>query len=87
MSEENKPKEDSALEQAMAALTVFADQYVPATKETATDYFPSRQIQEMIFKHTGTCVEISEIFKLLTQMSYQYMLQDDEFVWMVRNDE
>lgn len=67
----------------LEALNCFIDKYAPATLSTVTDYFSSKEIQNLIKKHTGSEIDLSELNEMLTDMNYQYVLQDGEFEWMV----
>jgi hypothetical protein len=64
------------------ALTVFCSKYEPATATNVTDYFSSLEIQQIVAKHTGVTLPLTELHNLLVQMKYNYQLEDDEFKWL-----
>jgi hypothetical protein len=64
------------------ALAVFSSKYEPATTTNVTDYFSSLEIQQIVAKHTGVTLPLTELHNLLVQMKYNYQLEDDEFKWL-----
>lgn len=68
----------------MDALSAFCTLYDPAIEESTSDYFTTREIQSIIFNHTGIHMELMEIHQLLSEMKYSYKLDDHEFRWMVK---
>lgn len=69
--------------ESLNALSMFCTKYEPATKTNATDTFSGREIIRLINDHTGVDISLPELNKMLTDMHYQYELDDDEFKWMV----
>ncbi len=65
---------------------MFCNKYEPATKQTHTDTFSGREIIRLVCDHTGVNIPLPELNKMLTDMHYQYELDDDEFKWMVQID-
>jgi uncharacterized membrane protein YkoI len=66
------------------ALSVFCNRYDPAEDNTATDYFSSKEIKNIVESHTGVHVDMKELYELLDKMHYKYKLVDNDFMWMVR---
>lgn len=69
-------------EGALLALSIFTQKYDPATPGKETDQFTSREIQDIIEKHTGTLINLGELHNLLREMRFDYQLEDSEFVWL-----
>lgn len=40
----------------------------------------------MVEKHTGIDIMLMELHEMMLQMHYEYLMRDDEFVWMVRKE-
>ncbi|MCK9402908.1 MAG: hypothetical protein M0Q26_05885 [Chitinophagaceae bacterium] len=68
--------------EAYQALTVFSLKYDPAKTDKATDLFTSKEIQQIILKHTGVEIPLTELHNLLRDMHYEYELEGDEFKWL-----
>ena len=66
------------------ALSVFCLRYDPADEDDATDFFSSREIQDIVAKHTGIHIDLTELHNLMIEMKYKYFLLDDEFKWRVK---
>jgi hypothetical protein len=66
------------------ALSTFCNRYDPAGDETVTDYFSSKEIINIVSDHTGTSIPLKELYELLDQMKYKYILDDNTMMWMVR---
>lgn len=64
-------------------LDIFFAAYAPATSNTVTDYFTTKEIKHLIKEHTGEHSSISEIYKKLKDAGFTYVQHDDELVWMV----
>lgn len=73
-------KEDNA--EAYQALSIFTQKYDPAAPGKETDQFTSREIQDIIEKHTGTLINLGELHNLLREMHFDYQLEDAEFIWL-----
>ncbi|NNV57360.1 hypothetical protein [Limnovirga soli] len=69
------------------ALNVFCSLYAPASENNFTDTFTSLAIQHMVEKHTGIDLMLMELHEMMQQMHYEYLMIDDEFVWIVKRDE
>lgn len=68
------------------ALNIFCSLYAPAKQDNLTDTFSSLEIVRMIEKHTGIDLMLMELHEMMQQMHYEYLIRDDEFVWMVRKE-
>ncbi len=68
------------------ALSAFCTQYDPATKDTATDYFSSKEIQALIREHSGLEIDLQNLCELLQKMGYCSDLQGGKFMWLVKKD-
>ncbi len=66
------------------ALSVFCNRYDPATEENATDFFSSKEIQKIIRDHVDFNIGGQDLYNLLIDMHYTYIMRDDEFVWLCK---
>ena len=80
----NDDADDNKAESSTAALATFCDKYEPATKDTFTDLFSTKEVQKIIQDHIGYELSLQEISDLLTQMQYTYQLEEGNFMWMVK---
>jgi len=71
---------------AYALLSVFIEKYSPASIETATDTFTSKEITTIIRSHLGETILRSELHTALIDMGYDYVMNDLEFVWLCQKD-
>lgn len=65
-------------------LTVFNLLYSPATEDTYTDQFTSREIKKMVEDHLGVDIALAEIHNTMRDLKFIYIMQDNEFVWLVQ---
>lgn len=68
------------------ALNIFCSLYAPATQDNFSSSFTSLEIQRMVEKHTGIDIMLMELHEMMEQMKYEYVLWDNEFVWLVRKE-
>jgi hypothetical protein len=68
------------------ALTIFSMKYSPATIETVTDKFSSKEILNLLKSHLGETITLAELHNLLRDMKYDYIMSDNEFVWLCKLD-
>ncbi|HRH60459.1 MAG TPA: hypothetical protein PL045_07805 [Chitinophagaceae bacterium] len=71
----------------LECINCFLTKYLPADEGNATDYFSSKEICYLIKEHTDYPMQLIQINLLLRRLGYKYVLQDDEFRWMVRKGE
>ncbi len=77
-------KDDGKYALAIEALKCFSDKYEPATQETSTDLFTSKEIQRLVDDHLGYHFSISDLSATLTNMGYTYKLEENNFIWMCK---
>lgn len=65
-------------------LTVFNQLFIPATEDNYTDQFTSREIKKMVEDHLGLEIALSEIHNTMRDLKFNYIMQDNEFVWLVQ---
>ena len=67
-------------------LSVFVSKYSPATTETVTDTFTSKEISYLIYSHLQQTILLAELHSTLIEMKYDYVMKDMEFVWLCKQD-
>ena len=80
------PEEKKENNIAYGLLSVFIEKYNPATIETATDTFSSKEITAIIESHLGESILLSELHSVLLEMGYDYTMSDNEFIWLCQKD-
>ena len=82
--DEDKADDKHAL--AIEALKCFTDKYEPALENTMSDLFSSKEIQRMVEEHFGYHFSIADISATLSNMGYSYKLDEQNFMWMVKEN-
>lgn len=77
----------SAEKNAYHLLSIFSLKYGPATIETATDHFTSREILKIIDTHIGNSISLEELHNTLQEMQYDYTLNGLEFKWLCKKED
>lgn len=67
-------------------LSVFSLRYNPATEQTATDFFSSKEIQSLINDHIGKNIPLDELHNIMRDLKYQYIMRDQQFVWLLQKE-
>lgn len=67
------------------ALAVFLKDYAPVdTAGDSTDQFTTREIQRMLEEHTGTPVDLNELYVELLDANFNYAGQGSEMMWLFK---
>lgn len=77
---------DTADGNAFHVLSVFSMKYSPADINEATDKFSSKEILNLLTSHLGEIITLQELHNLLREMKYDYIMSDNEFVWLCKKD-
>ena len=69
----------------LEALNIFCDKYEPATNADMMNTFSTIEIQKIIRKDAGINIALEKLSELLTQLQYNYLLEQGNCLWMVKS--